>query len=237
VTDRVGTRQGERAYRHRVFAVGYAAVAHLTGRASMDRLRAETLATARGRLLLVGAGQGHDLPHLPPAVTEVVAVEPDPTMRRLGRARLARSRVPAVYIGAAAERLPLADASVDTAAAALVLCSVRDPYRAAAELRRVLRPDGLLLVLEHVRGPSGSRTGRWQDRIDPLWWRLFGGCHLDRPTRAVLDAAGFDTSDVRDRHLARLVPLLDPAVQGVARPAGRTSPGGRPRPPRPAGGR
>lgn len=208
----------ERAHRHPAFAVFYAGFARVAERASLARLRARTLADARGRLLVLGAGQGHDLAHLPPAVTEVIAVEPDPAMRRLGRRRLARARVPAWYVGAAAERLPLADGSVDTALAALVLCSVHDLEAAARELRRVLRPDGQLLVLEHVRAAEGSVLATAQDRLDTGWGVLSGGCHLNRRTREALGAAGFDTSGVRDRHLAKALPLIDPGLQGVAAP-------------------
>lgn len=211
-------RRGERAHHHPAFALFYAGFARLAERASLARLRRETLADATGRLLVLGAGQGHDLAHLPTAVTEVVAVEPDPAMRRLGRRRLAGVRVPAWYVGAAAERLPLADGSVDTALAALVLCSVGDPDRAAAELRRVLRPGGRLLVLEHVRAADGSRLSRLQDRTDRTWGRVSGGCHLNRRTREVLERAGFDTSGVRDRHMAKAMPLADPGLQGHAVP-------------------
>ena len=119
------------AVHHPWFARFYTAFAHVAERASLARLRARTLADARGRLLVVGAGQNHDLLHLPPAVTEVVAVEPDATMRRLGRHRLATIGVPAWAVGAVAERLPLADDSVDTVLCALVLCSVDDPDAAA----------------------------------------------------------------------------------------------------------
>ncbi|HUK70595.1 MAG TPA: class I SAM-dependent methyltransferase [Streptosporangiaceae bacterium] len=215
---RVIRRLDERAHRHRAFAWSYAALAHVAERTSMARLRTGTLAAAHGRLLVLGAGQGHDLAHLPAAVTEVIAIEPDPSMRRLGRRRAAAAPVPAYYVGGLAEQLPLPDASVDTALAALVLCSVRDPGQSARELRRVLRPEGLLLVLEHVRAADGSRLGRLQDRVDPLWRYLSGGCHLDRRARQVLEEAGFDTAGVRDRHLAKVLPLLDPAVQGVAHP-------------------
>lgn len=207
---------GESAHRHPVFAMGYAALAHLAERGALSRIRSRVLAEAAGRLLVLGAGQGHDLMHLPSAVTEVLAVEPDPAMRKLGHRRLANSPVPAYYVSAVAEALPLPDASVDTALAALVLCSVDDPAQAARELRRVLRPGGVLLVLEHVRATDGSALGWLQDRVDPAWARVSGGCHLDRRTRAVLDGAGFDTSGVRDRHLAKLMPLLDRALQGSA---------------------
>lgn len=212
----------ERAHHHPVFARGYALLANLAERGELARIRSQVLARAHGRLLVLGAGQGHDLAHLPAGVSEVLAVEPDPAMRRLGKGRLALAPVPAYYLSAVAEQLPLPDSSIDAALAALVLCSVRDPARAASELRRVLRPNGVLLVLEHVRAEPGSLTGWLQERVDPAWRHLSGGCHLSRPTRAVLEQAGFDTSQVVDRHLAKLMPLIDRALQGPAYPRAPT---------------
>jgi ubiquinone/menaquinone biosynthesis C-methylase UbiE len=211
-------RTGERAHHHPVFARFYSALAHAAERTTFAKLRRRTLSSAHGRLLIVGAGQGHDLAHLPGSVTQVVAVEPDPAMRRLGQHRVAAAGVPAAYVGAVAERLPLADDSVDTVLCTLVLCSVHDLAAAAAEFRRVLRPGGRLLVLEHVRAPDGTRVAALQDRLDGVWGHVSGGCHLNRRTREALEGAGFDTSGVRDRHITKAVPLIDPGLEGVAVP-------------------
>ncbi len=203
---------------HPTFATFYAGLARAAERGSMARLRRKTLAPARGRLLIVGAGQGHDLAHLPAAVTSVVALEPDAAMRRWGAKRVASAAVPTSYLAGTAEQLPLADGSVDTVLCTLVLCSVDDLDAAAAEFRRVLAPGGSLLVLEHVRAAGRPRVASLQDRVDPLWGRFSGGCHLNRDPVASLQQAGFDTSGVTDRHLAKFMPLLDPAVLGVAVP-------------------
>jgi SAM-dependent methyltransferase len=120
-------------------------------------------------------------------------------------------------VAGTAEALPVPDASIDTVVCTLVLCSVDDPEAAARELHRVLRPDGRLLLLEHVRAES-ARLARLQDRCDLVWGRLSGGCHLTRDTRAVLIRAGFDDTGVRERHLGKLMPLLDRAIAGVAVP-------------------
>ena len=134
------------------FAAFYAGLSRAAERGSIARLRRKTLESARGRLLIVGAGQAHDIAHLPQAVESVVALEPDSAMRRWGEKRLRRSAAPASYVAGTAEHLPLCDRSVDTVLCTLVLCSVDDLDAAAAEFRRVLKPDGELLVLEHVRG-------------------------------------------------------------------------------------
>lgn len=202
--------------RNPIFAVVFAAVAAIGERTGYGRRRAEALAGARGRLLVVGLGPGHDLAHLPAGVTHVVAVEPDPSMRARSARRVSRAPVPTWLVGATAEELPLSDSSVDAALVALVLCSVSHPAIAATELRRVLRPGGTLHVLEHVYASPGSRLGRWQDRLDPLWSRLAAGCHLTRDTRQILTDAGFDTSQLRNTTVRLAPALVAPHLIGTA---------------------
>lgn len=202
---------------HPVFAVVYTAVAALGEQTGYGRRRAQALDGAGGRLLVVGLGPGHDLAHLPPEVTSVVAVEPEAAMRRRSRKRVAGAGVPVTLVGGVAEALPVQTASVDSALVALVLCSVQDPRAAAAELRRVLRPGGTLHVLEHVHARPGSRLRGWQDRLDPVWTRLAAGCHVTRDTRQVLDRAGFDTSGLRDVTVPLSPALVGPHVLGTAR--------------------
>ena len=101
--------------------------------------------------------------------------------------------------------------------AALVLCSVRNPARAAAELRRVLRAGGTLHVLEHVHAAPDSRLRPWQNRLDPVWSRLAAGCHLTRDTRQVLVDAGFDTSQLRDINVTLAPAVVAPQLIGTAR--------------------
>lgn len=212
----------EADHHHPTFVRFYAPLVAVGEHLTLGRWRSEVLATATGRLLVVGLGPGRDLAHLPPAVTSVVAVEPDPAMRRraAGRAGAVRRHgMPVSLVGADAAALPLAAASVDTVLCALVLCSVHDVPAALAEIRRVLRPDGRLLVLEHVRASEGSRLGAVQERVDPLWARLAGGCHLDRRTVAALGGAGFDVTTLHDRSFRAGVPLCVPHVVGVSRTA------------------
>jgi ubiquinone/menaquinone biosynthesis C-methylase UbiE len=203
---------------HPIYALGYgcvAAVGELTG---YGRRRAEALADARGRLLIVGLGPGHDLAHLPSAVTEVLALEPEPSMRAHSLRRVRRAPLPTWMVGAVAEALPLPDDAVDAVLVALVLCSVSDPDRAAAELHRVLRPEGTLHVLEHVHASPSSRLRRSQDRLDPLWARMAAGCHVVRETRRTLSDAGFDTTTLRDTDVLLSPPLVRPHLIGTARP-------------------
>ncbi len=214
------------ARNHPVFAPLYNALTWAGERTTLGRWRSEALAPASGRLLVIGLGPGHDLAHLPPAVREVIALEPAAAMRRISLRHIHRLARRSVHLVAGVgERLPLADASVDSVLSALVLCTVDDPAAVLREIARVLKPDGVLCVLEHVRGHDESRLGRWQDRAAPAWARVAGGCQPHRRTRDLIAAAGFDTSGLADRTLMLTVPLLNPTLIGAARvPAGGARP-------------
>lgn len=199
---------------HPVFARAWDTVVRLGGRPELEHRR-ELVAGARGAVLEVGAGTGLNLRLYPPGVT-VVALEPEPTMARralarAGAADAARGHV----VRGSAEALPFREGTFDTVVACLVLCTVDDPAGAVSEVRRVLRPDGALLLYEHVRS-SDPRGARWQDRIAPLWRRLGAGCRPNRDTVAILRAGGFEI-DVRPVSFGPPVPVR-PHVLGVARP-------------------
>lgn len=179
---------------HRVSTWLYALGSRSAEAGPLGRHRADLVARARGVTLDLGAGIGLNLAHLPPAVTELHLVEPDPHMR----SRLAPVAPPSAVVHAVGgEQMPLPDASVDTVLTTLTMCSVDDPDAVAREIRRVLRPGGQVLVLEHVLSDDAG-TARWQRRLDPLYTRVAGGCHLDRDTGGVLRAAGFGTGGLRD---------------------------------------
>lgn len=203
---------------HRLFAFCFA---HLAPRA--ERLdgalghRRELLAHARGRVVEIGSGTGLNLPHYPEAVTQVVATEPDPHMRRRLAKAVAFAPRPVAVVDAVAERLPFADRAFDTAVASLVLCSVDDPGASLAELRRVLRPDGRLLVYEHVRAEDPRRAAR-QDLLERPWGLVGAGCHPNRATPHAVEAAGFVWEELRRFEMPGLW-LAAPHVLGVARSA------------------
>ena len=204
---------------HPVFTRTYEVIAALGERAGLGDLRGRVLAEARGRLLIVGLGPGHDLGHLPEGVTTVVALEPSASMREAARPRvraLTGRGVDIEVLDAPAESIPLPDASVDAVLVAYVLCSVQDPRAALAEIRRVLRPGGTLHVLEHVRARPGSWLHGIQRLVSPWWPRCAGGCRVDRDTGALLEESGFDVSDVRATNLVTLPPVA-PTLVGVAR--------------------
>lgn len=206
----------EREHAHPYFAQVYRLVAAAGERGGYGRQRGSVLAGASGRLLILGLGPGHDLTHLPTAVTSVVAVEPDPSMRALARGRVAACPVPVRLLSADAHDLPLADGSVDAVLCACVLCSVAQPPRVLAELRRVLVPGGRLLLLEHVAAPAGHWVGRLQQLLEPVWGRVAGGCSIRRDTSGAVTAAGFDATAVRTAMVWPNVPPVAPTVLGTA---------------------
>jgi SAM-dependent methyltransferase len=200
VSGAAGRRTG-----HPVFAALYPRMARGFEAGPIGAARRDLLAGAGGVVVDLGAGIGLNLPHLlpppggkpraGPAVTSVHLVEPDPHMVRRLRADLPAHAAPGQITvhQVRAEQLPLPDGSVDTVLATLTLCTVGDVPAAVEQIRRVLRPAGRLLVLEHVRSVKPGLAA-WQNGLSGPW-RWFGaGCHPDRDTAAALAEAGFDTS-------------------------------------------
>ncbi|MCF6743473.1 class I SAM-dependent methyltransferase [Blastococcus sp. KM273128] len=210
---------GTAATRHPVFARVYGRLAAAAERHGWAEVRAGLLAGTNGRVLEVGAGSGTNFAHYPPAVASVVAVEPEPHLRRLAERAAAHAPVPVRVVGGVAEALPVADGTFDTAVVTLVLCSVADQPRALGELHRVLRPGGRLVFWEHVRAEQPPLT-TVQDVLDRTVWPLVGGgCHLGRDTAAGIAAGGFTLETVeRCRMPDTRVPLpMAPHVLGTAR--------------------
>jgi ubiquinone/menaquinone biosynthesis C-methylase UbiE len=204
----------QRPVHHPLFARVYARVGHLMD-AEIGDHRRRLLAGLRGRVLEVGAGNGLNFPHYPATVTEVVAVEPEPHLRRLAQAAARQAPVPIRVVAGTAEALPARDATVDAVVASLVLCTVTDPQQALAEIGRVLRPGGRLRFYEHVRA-TDPRLARWQDRLERPWGWLVGGCHPNRDTVAAIAAAGLQLVALDRFDLAAMPALARPHVLGVA---------------------
>jgi ubiquinone/menaquinone biosynthesis C-methylase UbiE len=169
----------------------YDAICALAERGGLGRWRRWLVQGARGRTLDLGCGTGRNLPLLPSG-TRAVAV--DPSRHCIRRARRRAPAVPVVI--ARAEALPFRDATFDTVLSGLVFCSVGDPARGLAEVRRVLRPGGELRMLEHVRATTPWHA-RVQDLIQPAWTWVAGGCHPNRDTERAVGWAGFLIEDRR----------------------------------------
>ena len=198
---------------HPVFAALYDLMGASMERKWMGGRRRRLLAGARGAVLEIGGGTGANLAHYR-NVDRVIVAEPDPFMRKRLDQKLADARVPVEVSAAGAETLPFPDGSFDTVVSTLVLCTVPDQEVALDEVRRVLRPGGRLLFIEHVRA-AGS-TARWQDRVEPLWGRLLGGCHPNRDTVAAIEEAGFEIETFESFHPPVFLSSLTPHVQGSA---------------------
>jgi SAM-dependent methyltransferase len=202
---------------HPRFARYYVRLAATMDRRGAAEHRARLVAGLSGRVVEIGAGHGGNFAYYPPAVTEVLAVEPDDHLRGLATAAAASAPVPVRVVAGHADALPAADGSLDAAVTSLVLCTVPDPASALAEIRRVLAPGGLLRFYEHVR--SGHRLlGVLEDAVVPVWSRAAGGCHPNRDTAAAIVAAGFAVEHV-ERFGFRATALAPPIahVLGSAR--------------------
>jgi ubiquinone/menaquinone biosynthesis C-methylase UbiE len=203
-----------RPVRHPVFARCYARVGHLMD-AEIGDHRRRLLAGLVGRVLEVGAGNGLNFPHYPATVTEVLAIEPEPYLRRLAEPAAQKAPVPIRVVAGTAEALPAPDATVDAVVASLVLCTVTDPERALAEIHRVLHPGGTLRFYEHVRA-TDPRLARWQDRLERPWGWLVGGCHPNRDTVAAIAASGLRLVALDRFDLKAMPPPARPHVLGTA---------------------
>ncbi|EMY35091.1 methylase [Arthrobacter crystallopoietes BAB-32] len=182
-------------FRSALFASRYDAATRFAERTELGRRRAALLAGLSGEVIDVGAGTGANLPHFPPSCM-VTAVEPDPHMRRRLEAKVGTAVAPVKIADGSAEALPAEDGTVDAVVFTLVLCTVPDQAAALAEARRVLKPGGRLLFLEHVRGTG--RHAKMQDLLRPLWSFAAQGCQINRDTVAALKAAGF-TASIEDQ--------------------------------------
>lgn len=198
----------------RILALVYDPFLWLGEIAGMRRRRSTLLGGARGRVVEIGAGTGLNIARYPDGIAELVLIEPEPAMRRRLARRLQRHARVARIVDAPAERLPLADASVDTVVSTLVLCTVNDPERALREIARVLRPDGQLLIIEHVRA-SSRFLAACQDNLLQPWRRFAGGCRCNRPTVELMRACGFAVA-ADDVVWRGMPPIVHPLMVGRA---------------------
>jgi ubiquinone/menaquinone biosynthesis C-methylase UbiE len=199
----------------KVFAAIYNPVLASGELAGMARMRAELLAEVQGAVLEIGAGTGLNLKHYP-AGTDLTVTEPDAAMfRKLTRAATDHPLRP-LLVQAPAEHLPFEDSRFETVVSTLVLCTVGDVLAALGEIRRVLKPSGRLLLIEHVTG--GPLLGKAQNRLHRPWKAFACGCNCNLATPTLLQAAGFNTEPLRRAKWKLMPPLVRPLVHGgVAR--------------------
>jgi ubiquinone/menaquinone biosynthesis C-methylase UbiE len=165
-------------------------------------LRERQVALARGRVLEIGIGSGLNLPFYRRDIEAVVGIDPSHELLTMARKHTAWLHFPVKLLHGPAEALPLEDRSVDSVVITWTLCSVAEPEQVLAEARRVLQPGGALIFVEHGQAPEAG-VRRWQDRLTPLWRKLAGGCHLNRPIEGLIGQAGFQIADLETGYLVK----------------------------------
>ena len=194
-------------------------VPHLVNLAMRNRqlapYRERTIRLAEGRVLEVGVGSGLNLPLYTDRATEILGLDPHPKL--LAMASEKPRSIPSKLIEGSAESIPLDDASVDTVVSTWSLCTIRDVAAALTEIRRVVKPDGQLLFVEHGLAPESS-VQVWQNRLTPLWKRLAGGCHLNRSISSLIENAGFHIAQMQTGYMPGPKPMTF-IYEGSARPA------------------
>jgi ubiquinone/menaquinone biosynthesis C-methylase UbiE len=160
------------------------------------RLRGKWIPRGKGEVLEIGIGSGLNLSFYSPQVRHVYGVDPSIELRRMARKRVSATNIQVDLLAQSAENpLPIASASIDTIVVTWTLCSIPNPSKALLEMKRVLKPNGRLIFLEHGRAPDASVVA-WQDRLTPLWRQVSGGCHLNRKIDELIVAGGFRITEL-----------------------------------------
>lgn len=181
----------------------------------MDEYRPAALEQAHGRVLEIGFGTGRNIRYYPSGVLALAGVDPLPAVTRSVAERMAAAPFPVEHHALRADgALPFDGGSFDTLVTTWTLCSIPDPRRALEEMRRVLRPGGRFLFVEHGRSARAS-IARWQDRLNPAWVRFSGGCNMNRPVEVLVRAGGFEITDLKP-FFGKGPRVLSTMFQGVA---------------------
>lgn len=181
------------------------------------KLRSQLVPRAKGRVLEVGMGSGINLEfYNPDTVDMVYGLEPSEGMRRKAQPNLKRAPVHVEWLGLPGEKIPLQDNSVDTVLLTFTLCTIPDWNAALLQMKRVLKPGGELLFLEHGESPDDS-TRKWQNRINPSWKKLAGGCHLNRHIADLIRHAGFELEELENLYIPKSPKIAGYIYKGMAR--------------------
>lgn len=181
------------------------------------RYRERVIPQATGRVLEVGIGSGLNLPFYGAGVEHLFALEPSPQLQRMARRRTKGTRFAIEFLDRSAEEIPLDRGCVDTVVTTWTLCTIPDAVRALQEMKRVLKPGGVLLFVEHGLAPDAS-VRAWQHRLNPLWNRIGGGCNLNREIDDLIAQSGFRLADLETEYAKGPKPMSF-IYCGRARPA------------------
>ena len=181
----------------------------------LTRLRASQIPKARGTVLEVGIGSGLNLSFYTSAVERIVGIDPSLELQHLARQRAAKHNRAVEFLSQPADAaIPLPSSSVDTVVSTWTLCTIPDPVAALREMKRVLRPSGSFLFIEHGHSPE-VRVAAWQDRLTPVWKKIAGGCTLNRPIDTLVQSAGFQIAELETKYLPGPRPMTHTFI-GVA---------------------
>ncbi|MBV9531450.1 MAG: class I SAM-dependent methyltransferase [Bradyrhizobium sp.] len=183
---------------------------------NLTAYRGRVVPAAEGRVLEIGIGSGLNLPFYSPTVQKVIGLDPSPKLLAMARRTERAGSGKVDFVEGSAEEIPVDNASIDTVVTTWTLCSIPDASRALGEMRRVLRPGGRLLFVEHGRAPDPNVV-RWQDRLTPIWKRIGGGCHLNRAIGMLIEGAGFQFDRLETGYMRGPKPMTF-MYEGSARP-------------------
>ena len=185
------------------------------------RYRSQIVPQARGTILEIGVGSGLNLPFYGTGVERIYGLDPSEELLKMARKKARGVTLPVEFLAHSGEEIPLDDGSVDTVVTTWTLCTIPDPVRALKEMRRVLKRGGTLLFAEHGLAPE-ARVQGWQQRLNPLWGSITGGCNLNRKMDALIEAGGFRIGTLETEYAKGLRPMsyiyagraqpLDPAA-------------------------
>lgn len=186
------------------------------GMPAIRRERAKIVPEASGRVLEIGFGSGHNIPFYDDSkISHLYALEPSETMRKLSEPRLSDVPFPVEWVDLPGEQIPLDEASVDCVLVTFTLCTIADVDAALVGVRRVLKPGGKLVFLEHGRSPDEG-IAKWQDRINGVWGKLAGGCHLNRIPDLLIEKQGFEMVNLERRYVPKTPKIAGFLTSGVA---------------------
>jgi ubiquinone/menaquinone biosynthesis C-methylase UbiE len=183
---------------------------------ALRKPRRRTLAAAQGRILEIGFGTGRNLEFYPDSVKKIEAIDPDLDLDRLSLPRIRHARIDVDFHHLDAQHLPFGEASFDTVVSTMTLCSIPDVEHALGEIHRVLKPGGRFLFMEHGRAPDAN-VARWQDRINPHWKPLAGGCHVNRPISELVAGSGLSVLDQMSYYMRKTPRFVGFMTEGMAR--------------------
>lgn len=185
--------------------------------ACLKEWRQELLEHVHGEVLEIGAGTGASIDYYPDQVTKLVLSEPDKHMRRILIQKIQNRGSNRIDVtDGTAENIRSEQKSFDFVVASLVCCSVSSLDSSLHEIRRVLKPGGHLVFLEHVAADEGTSRRLWQNRFNPIWRTLMGNCHLNRETEQAILRAGFNIKEIKRESMRKAMPIVRPTIRGIA---------------------